>query len=144
MANLMTATLIILIQDGKVLFLKRAKGWAADTYSLPGGNVELHESLSHACIRESYEELGIQIAPEDLEFVTLSHIKNICLENCQEYMLVTFKANSWKGEIFNKEPEKHSELVWFDLNELPNNLAPFARETLKAFQEKQVFSEHGW
>ncbi len=140
----MTATLIILIKDNKVLFLKRTQGWGAGTYSLPGGNVELHESLSQACIRESNEELGITINPADLQFVTMLHIKNFCMNVCMEYILVTFVASNWEGEIYNKEPEKHSELAWFDLNNLPENLAPFARETLKAYQSKQTFAEYGW
>jgi ADP-ribose pyrophosphatase YjhB (NUDIX family) len=140
MANLLTAVLVILIKDNKALFLKRIRGWGAGTYSLPGGNVELYESLRQACIRETYEEVGIELDTDNLNFVNLSHIKNANLE----YLLVTFVATSWKGEPFNKEPEKHSEMVWLDINNLPSDAHPFAHEMLRVYKDKKIYSEFGW
>ncbi len=140
MANLTTAILVILIKDNNVLFLKRAYGWGAGTYTLPGGNAELHESLTQAAIRELYEEVGIELEHENLSFVNLSHIKNANIE----YLLVSFVATQWKGEPFNKEPEKHSEMVWLDINNLPVNMNPYALEILNAYNNKKTYTEFGW
>jgi 8-oxo-dGTP diphosphatase len=140
MANLTTAILVILIKDNKVLFLKRAHGWGAGTYTLPGGNAELHESLTQACVRELYEEVGIELEHENLSFVNLSHIKNTNLE----YLLVTFVATVWKGEPSNKEPEKHSEMVWLDINDLPSNMNRYALEMLQIYKDKKTYAEFGW
>ena len=144
MANLMTAVVVIFIKDNHVLFLKRTAGWGAGTYSLPGGNVELHESLTAAAIRESHEELDAVISQENLIFSSMQHIKDFCMEKCREYILVTFSVTEWNGEIINKEPEKHSELVWFNINDLPENLSPYARETVQKYKEKVTFAEYGW
>jgi len=140
MANLTTAIVLILVKDDKVLFLKRTHGWGAGTYTLPGGNVELNESLTQACIREMFEELGIELEHEKLSFVNLSHIKS----TSSEYLLVTFVATIWKGEPLNKEPEKHSEMVWLDINNLPSNMNPYALEMLQIYKDKKTYTEFGW
>jgi ADP-ribose pyrophosphatase YjhB (NUDIX family) len=142
MANLKTAVLVILVKDNKVLFLKRTHGWGAGTYSLPGGNVELHESLTQAAIREVAEEVGVQLEPHNLSFVNLSHIKNS--DTDIEYLLVTFVATQWKREPFNKEPEKHSEMVWLDMDNLPEEIHTFGHKILQAYKDNKTFSEFGW
>jgi len=142
MANLTTAIVLILVKDDKVLFLKRTKGWGAGTYTLPGGNVELNESLTQACIREMFEELGIELEHDKLSFVNLSHIKNS--DKNIEYLLITFVATIWKGEPFNKEPEKHSEMVWLDINNLPSNMNTYALEMLSVYNNKKTYTEFGW
>lgn len=142
MANLTTAILVILIKDNKVLFLKRMHGWGAGTYSLPGGNADLHESLTQGAIREVYEEVGITLEPHDLNFVNLSHIKRS--DTDIEYLLASFIATVWKGEPFNKEPEKHSEIAWLDMDSLPKDMYPLAIELLHAYKTKKTYTEFGW
>ena len=53
-----------IFRDGKVLLVRRARSPAKGFYSLPGGRVELGESLHQAVAREVDEEtgLGIEIA----------------------------------------------------------------------------------
>jgi len=46
-------------RDGKVLLVKRGKPPALDLWSLPGGHVELGETLKEAAGRELAEETGI-------------------------------------------------------------------------------------
>ena len=53
-----------IIRDGCVLIVRRApKPPAAGLYTLPGGGVELGETLEQAIIREVREETGLEIAP---------------------------------------------------------------------------------
>lgn len=47
----------ILIEDGKLLLSKQ---W--DGYDLPGGGVELDETIEQALIREFMEETGVQVS----------------------------------------------------------------------------------
>jgi len=51
------------IRDGKVLIVRRARKPALDLYTLPGGVVELGETLSEAVVREVREETSLTIAP---------------------------------------------------------------------------------
>ncbi len=49
----------LVVRDGKVLLVKRAKP-PAGLWSLPGGHVELGETLRQAALRELAEETGIE------------------------------------------------------------------------------------
>jgi 8-oxo-dGTP diphosphatase len=51
----------VVVQDGKVLIVKRAHEPRKQEWSLPGGCVELGESLRDATRREIREETGIDV-----------------------------------------------------------------------------------
>ncbi len=53
---------VVLIED-KVLLVRRAAPPGKGKWSIPGGLVELGESLSNAAVRELYEETGIRAKP---------------------------------------------------------------------------------
>lgn len=55
-----------IIRDGKVLVVRRARKPALDLYTLPGGVVELGETLTEAVTREVREETALTIAPAAL------------------------------------------------------------------------------
>jgi ADP-ribose pyrophosphatase YjhB (NUDIX family) len=55
---LITASLAVL-KDGKVLLAARKETAAAPIYSLPGGLVEIGETLHAAAIREVFEETSV-------------------------------------------------------------------------------------
>ena len=50
-------------RDGRVLIVRRAQPPAHGLYTLPGGGVELGETLEQAVIREIREETGLEIEP---------------------------------------------------------------------------------
>ena len=58
-ARPMLAASIAVFRDGKVLLAQRAYPPAADCFSLPGGVVELGETLEAAALRELFEETGV-------------------------------------------------------------------------------------
>jgi ADP-ribose pyrophosphatase YjhB (NUDIX family) len=47
--------------DGKILMVQQGRG-DAKYWLLPGGGVRFGESLAHALIRETHEELGLRVA----------------------------------------------------------------------------------
>lgn len=56
----------IIVQDGKLLAFKRKRfdveeGGFLEYYSIPGGGVEVGESVEDACVRELKEEMGVEI-----------------------------------------------------------------------------------
>jgi ADP-ribose pyrophosphatase YjhB (NUDIX family) len=63
--------------DPLVLLIKRAEPPNAGTWSLPGGKLELGESLASAVAREALEETGldVQVGPliDVFEIVTAAH-----------------------------------------------------------------------
>ena len=51
----------VIVQDGKVLIVKRKYDPLAGRWSLPGGGVELGETLEDSIVREMLEETGLEI-----------------------------------------------------------------------------------
>lgn len=52
-----------IFRDGRVLIVRRAQPPARGLYTLPGGAVELGETLAEAVVREVREETGLEIEP---------------------------------------------------------------------------------
>jgi len=60
----------IIIQSGKILLEKRKNDPGRGKWSIPGGKVELGESLEQSVIREVQEETGLVVdAPELIDVV---------------------------------------------------------------------------
>jgi 8-oxo-dGTP diphosphatase len=56
------AAAVILNEDGKVVLIRRGQAPDAGEWSIPGGGVELGESVAEALRREVREETGLEIA----------------------------------------------------------------------------------
>ena len=62
------------LHNDQVLFVKHTYGVSIGKWTLPGGFVELGESLSRAIEREVFEETGIQTRAS--EIITIRHMNN--------------------------------------------------------------------
>jgi 8-oxo-dGTP diphosphatase len=134
------ASYVLIEKDGKYAFvLRKSTGWMDDFYGLPSGKVEHAEPYTLAAVREAKEEIGVTILSENLTFIHVMH-----RNEGSEWVDVYFRANKWSGEAANAEPEKHGELAWFTLEELPENTIPSVRAALKHIAAGKQFSEYGW
>lgn len=131
--------LFLLNKNNEILLLKRHNtNFGSGQYSLPGGKVEINETAKQAIIRETYEEIGITVDPENLKFVHLlfrNDSGNIFDVSC-------FKTDKYEGGIVNKEPEKADDLKWFNLNTIPINILPAHKQIIEMIQKKIYYSEH--
>jgi 8-oxo-dGTP diphosphatase len=55
-----------IFRDGRVLIVRRARPPAHGLFTLPGGGVELGETLEEAVIREVREETALEVEPIEL------------------------------------------------------------------------------
>lgn len=55
-----------MVHEGRVLLVKRGKEPLRGRWSVPGGSVELGESLAEAVVREVREETGISVRPREV------------------------------------------------------------------------------
>lgn len=102
----------------KILLMRRKNTGSNDgEYELPGGHLEENEDLFNAMIRESEEELCINIERNDLELIHIMHHYSGTRFNFV-FMVDGSKYNPQIGE-----PDKCDKLEWFDICNLPKNLS---------------------
>ena len=98
-------------REGRVLIARRARAPWAGTFSLPGGVVEIGETLVEAAQRELVEEVGVKA--EVTGFVR--HVEPIHREG--ERVKAHFVIAVMKGRWLSGEPrlsEEVSEIAWVD------------------------------
>jgi mutator protein MutT len=59
----------VVVHEGRVLLIRRGKAPLQGRWVVPGGTVELGETLEQAVVRELWEETGLEVRP--LELVTV-------------------------------------------------------------------------
>jgi ADP-ribose pyrophosphatase YjhB (NUDIX family) len=133
---------LVVRKDGKMLFLLRQHtGYQDGKYCLPAGHVEDGESFRQSGMRELQEEVGLQVALEDLK--PLHTQQRTDTRDTRIGML--FEVTAWTGEATNMEPQIHSEIAWFDEENLPyNKLMPFQADALMSLARGEIYAETGW
>lgn len=121
--------LIIKNSEGKILLQRRqgTKLWPG-FLALPAGHVDEGEDVYEAAIREAREELSIIITKDDIIDTFAVNRKN---KSLPPYFDVYFELKSYRGEISINEPEKCSELVWADINDMPEDMIDFEATAIK-------------
>ncbi|MDB5170504.1 MAG: mismatch repair protein MutT [Candidatus Saccharibacteria bacterium] len=133
---------VIIRKDNKVLLIHRSgTGYMDGYYCGPGGHVEDHESFAQAAQREVKEEIGISVTPEQLSFTCMLHENYI---DADVRVAAVFEITQWQGEPYNAEPEKHDDMGWFALDELPENLVPTYITALQNLDKGNGYAEYGW
>lgn len=109
--------LIKKIVDGNtyILLMKRQNTGSNDgEFELPGGHLEAGEDLYEAMIRESKEELLIDLNVNDIKIIHLLHHYN------GERLNFIFETDGTNLNPQIGEENKCSELRWVKIDELPN------------------------
>ena len=129
-----------MIRDGKILLLLRSgTGYMDGQYCLPSGHKDEHETAGFGACRETKEEVGIAVDPRTAECV---HV--MLRKDGDERVSFFFVTTEWQGEAVNCEPDKHSEVGWFPLDQLPDNMVWWQRRGLEGYLGKEPFSTVGW
>lgn len=133
---------ICIIEGSKVLLSRRANtGWMDGKLCIPGGHVEAGETPLQAIVREIREELGVTVEPVQLEFLCVVARKGTGIE----YVAYVFALRDSGIAFRNAEPDKCSELVWVDVNELPDDIIPdFEVILAQAVRDNKLYLETGF
>lgn len=116
-------------------------GWLDGHLCAPGGHVEEGETPTIAMQREIEEELGVKVPASDLEFLCVA-ARNA---SPTEYVAYEFVIRDKDYEFKNAEPEKCSELVWVDLEDLPEDIIPDFRHIIdQGIIGKKTYLELGY
>ena len=122
MSHQLIATVnVFIIANHQVLLGRRQNtGWMDGSLCPPGGHVEPGETPLAAAIREVHEEVGVMIAPADLEFVGVAVRKTTEGETVAFEFVIRDKAYKYR----NAEPERCDGIDWYPLLSLPPNVIP--------------------
>jgi 8-oxo-dGTP pyrophosphatase MutT (NUDIX family) len=135
------AVYILLRRDNEILLLKRANtGYQDGKYSFPAGHMDGGELAKSAILREAAEEVNVKIKEKDLKFVHFTHRLNGGIEH--ERTDLFFEAWKWSGEIKNNEPDKCTDVRWFNVNNLPKTIIPYIRIVLEKVLAGEYYSEY--
>jgi len=132
---------LILEKDNKIILLKRQNTGFSDGYwALPGGTHETCETFEQTLIREIKEEINIIVKSEDLTLTSiLLHPKpdNAKFEAPEKFGFY-FATNSWTGDLNNNEPDKHSDMQWFAIDDLPAKTTEYTKNAVAKYLQSKL------
>lgn len=141
--RIVCASYLILLKGNETLLIRRFNtGYEDGKYSLPAGHVDKGESVIEALIRESKEEIGINVTEENITFSHVIH-RNGGVDG-DERMDFFFVCKNWKGEPKNKEPDKCDKLKWAPINDLPINTIPYIKDGIENSIKRTPLSTIGF
>lgn len=103
------------------------------------GHVDEGETAKMAVVRECAEELGIDVKIKDLSFVHLS--QRVSNTGGRTYYDIYFVVNKYHGIPKVIEPDKCSELRWFKIDDLPNEIIDIRKIALDNYKNDIQYSE---
>ena len=108
----------IIVHNNQVLLIKRKNVHGAGSWSTPGGHLEFGETPEQCAIRETREEVGIEI--KDVQFVALT---NDFFESSEKHYITLWMTGVYvSGKPQIAADYEVAELDWFDWDSLPSPL----------------------
>ena len=121
------------VDTQRYLYLLRDDTRHPQTWGLPGGKLDLMETLEDCAKREVLEECNLVI--HDLSYIGITN--NIMEDLGLHYITIYFSTTTYYGKLDIMEKDKCSEWNWFSEKKLPPNLF----EPLKNYYEKLYRNE---
>ncbi|MCS7136529.1 MAG: NUDIX hydrolase [Nitrososphaerota archaeon] len=128
----------LILQDHKILLVKRKNEPGKGRWSIPGGTVELGESLKDAVIREVYEETGLVVEVSELldivEVIRKDEVGNVIFH----YVILDYLAKPISGTL--RAASDVSDALWASIEEAMNmEITDSLRAMLRKLKEKGFF-----
>ena len=125
----------IIVQNGKILIVRRSSEPGKGKWSVPGGLVELGETVEQAVVREVREECGLDVEVDRLIDVvdSMTFDRNGRLK--YHFIILDFFVKIKGGKLRPGDDAK--EAMWVSLEEVENyDLTKTFRDFLKRNMEK--------
>ncbi|MFG2024269.1 NUDIX domain-containing protein [Streptomyces sp. NPDC048825] len=146
MTRLVAAVIVHDKATKRVVLLQRGQNakFAQGMWDLPVGKSEPGEPITETAVRELYEETGLTVKPESLKVAHIIHCAR-GVEAPNGFLTVVFAAHQWSGEPENREPLKHAQVRWVDVEAIPDEFVESTASALHCYLKggPQVFLD-GW
>ncbi|MCS7124023.1 MAG: NUDIX hydrolase [Candidatus Bathyarchaeota archaeon] len=106
----------IIVCDGKILLEKRKGEPGRGKWSVPGGLVELGETVEEAVVREVKEETGLDVADPELIDVVDNIVRDEKGEIKYHFVIIDYLVKVRGGEV--RAADDAEELKWIPLSEV--------------------------
>lgn len=121
-----------IIENGRVLLVRRGREPARGLWSLPGGSIELGETAREALAREVLEETCLVVEVGDV-----AGVRDVILRDGEtvtgHYVIINFRARAVSGEC--RAASDAAEVRWVPLEDLPEyQTTPGLREFLSSLE----------
>lgn len=127
------ASVIVENEQGQILLQKRTDN---GTWSYCGGAVELFEKVEDTAARELFEESGLKALSLELFGVFSGEEQHYIYPNGDEVSTIdiVYICRSYSGEL-KCQQEEVTQLKFFDINDIPENICPPVRSPLLRYIE---------
>ena len=122
----------IFIYKGRNVLLQKRKDNGC--WSMHAGGLEIGETVEEAAKRELFEETGLTANTLYLLGVFSGEDMRYTYPNGDKVSIVQiiYTCNDFSGDI-TCEQEEVSELKWFNINEIPDNISPPDKKAFESF-----------
>jgi 8-oxo-dGTP diphosphatase len=124
---------VVIVRGGKVVLVKRGRAPLLGEWSIPGGLLEIGETLRHGAEREAREETGLIVRATELLGVFERLVPDDAERIRYHYVLIDFLCEVTSGEL--KASGDADDARWFSQEEieklpLPKDTAGVIRAVL--------------
>jgi 8-oxo-dGTP diphosphatase len=106
---------VIIIRNGQLLLIRRANLHGMGTWAVPGGHLEFGETPEQCAVRETREEVGIEI--DRVRFIGATN--DIFQESGRHYVTLWMRGEWIAGKPVIAAQAELDAVDWFDLDNLP-------------------------
>jgi len=108
----------VVVEDDCVLLVKRGHPPLMGAWSIPGGVLEVGETLREAAVREALEETGLQVQPSTLLGVFDRVLRDENQRTLYHYVLIDFLCRRISGDL--RAGGDVDEVRWYRREEIEN------------------------
>ena len=120
----------VIVDQNRVLLIRRGTPPLLGEWSLPGGVLECGETLRDAVVREAHEETGLTVETGEMLGVYERVIRDDARRVRYHYVLIDFLCRAVGGDL--KAGSDAADVRWFTREELPAlNLAFDAEDVVR-------------
>jgi 8-oxo-dGTP diphosphatase len=106
----------VVVRDGRALLIRRGKEPLYGRWVVPGGTVELGETLEEALVREMEEETGLRVEPVEV-LTVFDRIDRDGGRVSYHYVIVDFLCRWRSGDA--RAASDALDVAWVSAEELP-------------------------